>query len=106
MLDEILRENLLTMATALAEARGIKLATVGRLAHSDGEIFDRLAAGKGSITARKYDETMLYFRDPANWPEGVRPPRINEPWRRESRRNPGGRNGKAEVRKRRRAGAA
>ncbi len=37
-----MRENLLILAHAYAKARGIVLATVGRLMHSDGQFFENL----------------------------------------------------------------
>jgi len=72
-----LRENLLVLATRYSEAKGLKFATVGRLAAGDWRFFDRIQTGV-SFTARKYDEIVRWFR--ANWPEGDEwPPSVPEP---------------------------
>lgn len=77
-IDPIARKNLLTMAEALAEAKGVGFARISRLAHGDTDTLDKLRRDKkSSITFRKYDDMMRFFRDLANWPKGTKPPRIS-----------------------------
>lgn len=78
-LEPILRSNLLRLARAYAKARGgIKLRTVSRYAHGDGQFFDELAARDISFTARKYDEVRAWFE--SNRPARMRWPKLYEPW--------------------------
>lgn len=76
--EAALVENLLVMAKACAKARQIQLSTVSRLSHGDVPALDNLARGKGSITLRKYTDTMQWLEDPLNWPAGTVPPEL--PW--------------------------
>lgn len=80
-LEPLVVDNLLRLARALAKARGVSLNAVSRAAHGDSPAFAKLEGGEGSITVRKYDEAMIYLRDPANWPAGSKIPTPHEPWR-------------------------
>lgn len=64
-----LRSNLMACASAYAEARKVKLATLGRLAAGDWRFFDRLDVEGKTFTARKYDEVIRWFSD--RWPDNV-----------------------------------
>ncbi len=98
-LEAVAVKVLLTLADACAEARGVQLRTISRLCHGDPPALDRLKTGEGSITLRKYDESMCWLRDRTNWPPGSLMPRINEPWKRaakemsDARRDQKGRGG-------------
>lgn len=67
-MENELRHDLRSCAETYAEARKIKISTVGRLAAGDWRFFDRIVEGK-SFTARTYDEVMRWFA--ANWPEDI-----------------------------------
>ncbi|MGR7993874.1 hypothetical protein [Xanthobacter sp. ZOL 2024] len=75
-MENELRYDLRSCAEAYAEARNIKISTVGRLAAGDWRFFDRIVEGK-SFTARTYDEVMGWFA--VNWPEDI-------PWPNDIRR--------------------
>ncbi len=63
-----LRANLLSCAKAYAEAQGLEVVTVARLAAGDWRFFERMQNGRG-FTARKYDEVVAWFS--SHWPERV-----------------------------------
>lgn len=65
-MQNVLRSNLLNCASAFAEARRIKLSTLGRLAANDGPFFHRLRDTSKTFTAKKYDEVVAWFD--VNWP--------------------------------------
>lgn len=74
-----LAANLIALGEAFAEARDLKLSTIGRLCAADGRFFSRITDGN-TFTAKKYDEVVAWFD--ANWPEktpwpkGVQRPRV------------------------------
>jgi hypothetical protein len=80
--EPVLRGNLLALARAFADARGIKLTTVAQMARTDGAFFNMLATSPersrvkhASFTVRKYDELVGWFS--ANWPKGAPMPKLN-----------------------------
>ena len=83
-IEPALRQNMIVLARAYAEAKGVKLGTVSAYAHGDTPFFDGLIAqakGKGpgrmSFTIRKYDQVMAWFD--ANWPDGLEKPFVWQP---------------------------
>jgi len=85
-IEPILRENLIRVAKAFANARGVTIRYVSTLSHGDGPFFERLMRAEGSFTVRKYDECMAWFKE--NWPQGIEWPKPNHPvGRREKRAN-------------------
>lgn len=72
-LAKIMRQNVVTLAKAFAEAKGLKLSTVSRMFHGDPQYLGNLV--KGSYPkVDKYDASMEFFM--AHWPEGVERPII------------------------------
>jgi hypothetical protein len=76
--------KLIRLARAWCDATGNILSAAGRQAVGDSRFFTNLVerheAGyrqegdrQGSITYRVYCETIAWFHDPANWPDGVPP---------------------------------
>jgi hypothetical protein len=84
--------NLIQIAEAWCTVTGGNLSSAGRQAVGDSRFFtkliERYAAGErqagdreGSITTRVYDETISWFCDRKNWPDGkVRLPDIGDPF--------------------------
>lgn len=72
----VLRQNVVSLATAFAKARNIKLATVSRKIRGDIHFLNDYRSGKISVTSKKYDEIIKYFCD--NWPTGTPMPQIKE----------------------------
>jgi hypothetical protein len=74
-MQELLRQNLLRVATAYAAFKGLSLRQLGSILGDDVRLFERLADPKKSFTIRKYDEWMAWFSmkwpDEAVWPEGI-----------------------------------
>lgn len=68
-MEHELRSHLLACAAAYAQARGISVATIARLAAGDWRFFERLSDDEKTFTARKYDEIAHWFAD--NWPAGT-----------------------------------
>jgi len=58
---------LLHLAKLYGEAKGIALSTVSRRAHSDPQVFAKIAKGEASLTLRKFDEAVAWFKK--NWPD-------------------------------------
>lgn len=85
-LETVAVKNLLTLASACAEARGTGLARISTLCHGDSRTLGYLEKGSGSITLRKYDEAMAWLRKPANWPKGSKIPKVPDPWSAPKRR--------------------
>lgn len=77
-MQQMLRQNLITAAVAFAEARKVKLSTLGRLAANDAPFFMRLQDENKTFTAKKYDDVMAWLSanwpDSAIWPAGVSRP--------------------------------
>ncbi|GGC68383.1 hypothetical protein [Chelatococcus reniformis] len=61
-----------------AQATGLKVTTVGRLAAKDGRFFTRLNDPELSFTLKRYNRLLEWFSanwpEETNWPEGVRRP--------------------------------
>ena len=66
-MERELAEHLLLVAKRFAEAKGLRLSTLGRMAAWDGRFFENLNDPAKSFTARKYDEVLAYFS--AHWPD-------------------------------------
>lgn len=64
-----LRQNLLRLAEAFAQAAGIGLPTLAQRSAGDWRFFDRLRDDEKTFTARKYDEVVEWFS--SNWPDGM-----------------------------------
>lgn len=76
-IEPLLVDNILRLAREFARARGgLSLSTVSSLAYQDSKVFTRLQAGDGTLTLRKYDATMAWFRD--NRPTGMRWPKLHK----------------------------
>jgi hypothetical protein len=67
MFASIFRDNLLAIAKAYAEANGVKLGSVSRKAYGNASFFHQLATGKHSISVKRAEEILNWFRK--NWPE-------------------------------------
>lgn len=63
-----LKERLLTVAVAFAEARGLSLSRVSTIVFGDGKVIDRLQ-GTSDLTTSRYETAMDWFS--ANWPDSV-----------------------------------
>lgn len=85
-LEDAARKAIMTLAKALAKAKGVKLSTVSRYVHSDARCLDLFAAGEASMSLRKFDEAMAKLQDQDNWPEGAVIPEVWEPWREREKR--------------------
>jgi hypothetical protein len=79
--------NLVRLAERWQEITGWELSTLSRRAHSDPRffeaLFERYKSGtqrtgivrdSGSFTVRIYDKLLVWFYDPANYPNGEVPP--------------------------------
>lgn len=88
-IEPILRDNLLLLARAYAQARDVKMVTISTLAYGEAPFFDMLieqerleseapdaerVGRKGSFTVRKYDEVVAWFD--TNWPPGIEKPKL------------------------------
>lgn len=80
-LDRIMRENILALARPCAAAHETTLRAISRKAHGDPPCFEKIEAGTGSITGRKYDTSMAWLTNPVNWPAGAVIPEIPHPIR-------------------------
>lgn len=69
-----MRGNIVRYAKSYVRAKGIKLATLSRHVRGDMYFLDDYAAGKISVTTKKYDEIMQWFED--HWPENTPKPKI------------------------------
>ena len=67
-----LTANLVKIAQAYGSARQMSLAAVGRKFYGNATFFDKLKAGKRSISIHKYGEMIDAIR--ADWPEDARWP--------------------------------
>jgi hypothetical protein len=85
---EIMKARLFAAAEAYADAKGIKLTSVGMYATKDSTLFDRISAG-GMCSARVYDRVMAWMSD--NWPDGVSWPKgVPRPARTKPKKAKGG----------------
>jgi hypothetical protein len=75
-IEPIMRANVLALATAYAKHRGMKFPYLSKQVHSDPRWLDNLAAKRGTISARKYDEAIAWFFD--KWPDDLKMPRLRE----------------------------
>lgn len=72
--ESVLLSNILRLAHAYADARGLSFARVSDLACDDSRTFARLEAGEASVTLRKYQQAMTWFA--RRWPAGVPWPKM------------------------------
>ena len=76
-----MRSNLIRLAQGYADARGIGLPTIGRLAAGDWRFFERIQDGAKTFTARKYDDVVAFFSvhwpGDAEWPGGIERPVVS-----------------------------
>lgn len=71
------KTNLLKVAKAYADARGLSLPRVSSIVFNDGQVLTRLEQGK-NITIDRCDKAIDWFS--ANWPEKTKwPIRIHRP---------------------------
>jgi hypothetical protein len=74
-----LAHNLISLGSAFAGAKKLKLSTVGRMCAGDGRFFSRIEEGL-TFTAKKYDEVVGWFEanwpDQVDWPETVQRPKV------------------------------
>lgn len=72
-----LREQLLALFDAFAEARRLSRSRISTLVFNGGHVIDRVAAG-GDVTTGKFEDAVKWFSDnwpeDAVWPEGVARP--------------------------------
>lgn len=93
LVSPVLKDNLIRLALAYLKATKetnphMSLERISRMAHGDPPFFDKLIAGKCSVTLRKYDEAIAWFDDYAQWPEGCVVPELNDTMHGERRVNP------------------
>lgn len=69
MSEKIMRENLLVLAQAYADANGWALSTVSKKIHGRSEFLEKFAAGEMSTTIRTYYQMIDKLR--ADWPRKV-----------------------------------
>lgn len=76
-MEQVLRSQLMLLASAYCAARGVEMSTVAQRAMGDWRFFDRIQDG-ASFTARKFDQGVEWFSKnwPADaaWPENVARP--------------------------------
>ena len=68
-----MRDCLLTAARAYAKAAKVPLRRVSKLAYGDTRFFGRLARG-GNVSGDAHYKAMLWFENPAHWPNREIPP--------------------------------
>lgn len=82
-MQQVLRDNLLSCATAFAKQRKVALSTLGKMSAGDAPFFQRLTDPSKTFTAQKYDDVMLWFSanwpDDIEWPDGVFRPAVAPP---------------------------
>ena len=78
--DKVLRGHMLALAKAYSDAADtpVSLKTLGERVLRDSQFFIRLAEPKGSFTAPKYDQVLIWFaqerhegRSAMRWPDGI-----------------------------------
>ncbi len=74
--EPIMRKALLRAATAAAKARGQTQNTISLKAYGDSRFLGKLAAGRASIPAGKFDKAMAWFGNRSNYPNRVVPPEV------------------------------
>lgn len=72
MIEALLRDHLLSAARIYADAKNIKLATVGRHFHGDHRFLDNIVEGR-TFTLATYTKFLTALHE--NWPDGVKWPR-------------------------------
>lgn len=73
-ISDICRDNILTLARAFADHRQLKFTSASSMCHGDPKFLNKLSRRQGSVTTRKYDEVIGWFKE--NWPEGLPMPEI------------------------------
>jgi hypothetical protein len=76
-IEPILVKNLVGFAEAYAEAKGVKITTVGTNSTKTASFYTDLKSGQTSCTLRKYDLLTTWFAE--NWPEGHTMPTLKDP---------------------------
>jgi hypothetical protein len=74
MFADLCRQNLVALAEKFAEAEGVQLSTVSKRAYGNATFFDDLREGRQSISVRKVNDALAWFRE--NWPKGVEWPEL------------------------------
>lgn len=78
MIENDLRQMLLSVASAYGSATDMALSSVSRRCRNDSGFFHRIADPTKSFTARTFDEVIQWFSEnwPASvdWPAGIRRP--------------------------------
>ncbi len=62
-------DQLVSVASVFAAARGLSLARVSTLVFNDGSKIGDLAQGDVDLVTRRHERAMQWFSD--NWPEGA-----------------------------------
>lgn len=75
----IMRSALLANARLYAKTAGVPLRSVSRKAYGDSRFFTNVGRG-GTFTSQKYDDAMVFFFTPQNWPEGRVPDSVVNPF--------------------------
>ena len=75
---DTLRTDLLTVARAYCEAKGMALSSLGLYIRKDSRYFGKLIAGETTMVAEVYDHCIQWMSD--GWPSKCRwPPHIARP---------------------------
>jgi hypothetical protein len=77
-IEPILVNNLVGLAKAYAEAKGVKITTVGTNSTQTALFYVDLEKGKTSCTLRKYDMLTKWFAS-RDWPESRIMPKLTDP---------------------------
>lgn len=62
-------DQLVSVASAFAEARGLSIARVSTLVFNDGSKIGDLAQGDVDLVTRRHERAMRWFSD--NWPDNA-----------------------------------
>ena len=69
MFEKLIRDNLILIAEAYAEAVGKSLTTVAKEFYGRGDFFENLRRGEGTISIARLETMLNRFRD--EWPAGA-----------------------------------
>jgi hypothetical protein len=69
MSDSIMRENLMALANAYADATGLSLTTISKRIHGKQSFFAEYGAGKQTLRVNHYWYVIDRFRE--EWPDGT-----------------------------------
>lgn len=62
----ILKDQLLTVGDAFAQAAGLSRSRISTIVLNRGSTLDSIAAGRADVTTNTFEKAMLWFS--ANWP--------------------------------------